>query len=98
LKEHVCAFARQKEERIVLVIVPRFLACLLEDTQAMPLGKETWGDSGIILPGEISGRRFRNIFTGETVGKVSRNGEGLLPLSEVFASFPVAMLEQVQGE
>jgi hypothetical protein len=61
----------------------------------MPLGQEIWGDSGIILPGEIAGKLFRNIFTDEIVGKVGQNGEGLLLLGAVFANFPVAMLEQV---
>lgn len=60
----------------------------------MPLGKEIWGDSGIILPEEISGRRFRNIFTGERVEKAGHYGEYRVPLSEIFANFPVAMLEQ----
>jgi (1->4)-alpha-D-glucan 1-alpha-D-glucosylmutase len=95
LKEHICAFAREHIEQAVLVIVPRFLWRLLRDTEAAPLGEQIWGDSGIILPGEISGKRFRNIFTGEAVEKVNQHGKSLLPLSEVFANFPVAMLERV---
>jgi (1->4)-alpha-D-glucan 1-alpha-D-glucosylmutase len=95
LKDHICAFARQREERLVLVIVPRFLARLLGRTHAMPLGEQVWGDSGIILPEENSGKLFRNIFTDEIVGKVGQDGEGLLYLGAVFANFPVAMLEQV---
>jgi (1->4)-alpha-D-glucan 1-alpha-D-glucosylmutase len=95
LKDHICAFARQREERLVLVIVPRYLARLLGRTHAMPLGEQVWGDSGIILPEENSGKLFRNIFTDEIVGKVGQDGEGLLYLGAVFANFPVAMLEQV---
>jgi hypothetical protein len=49
----------------------------------------------VVLPKEINGGTFRNLFTDEIIGKVKRNGEGLLPLSEVFMNFPVAMLEKV---
>ncbi|OGP94091.1 MAG: malto-oligosyltrehalose synthase [Deltaproteobacteria bacterium RBG_16_47_11] len=95
LKEHVCAFARQKEEKAVLVVVPRFLIRLAKDTDEMPLSEQIWAGAWIIIPEEIGGKEFRNIFTDETVKKVRRNGEALLSLSEVFAHFPVAMLEKI---
>ncbi len=95
LKEYVCAFARQKEEKTVLVIVPRFLTHLIRDTGEVPLGKNVWEESWVVLPKEINGGTFRNLFTDETIEKVKRDGEGLLSLGEVFANFPVAMLEKV---
>jgi len=95
LKEYVCAFARQKEEKTVLVIVPRFLSHLIRDTGEVPLGENVWEESWVVLPKEINGGTFRNLFTDETIEKVKRDGEGLLSLGEVFANFPVAMLEKV---
>ena len=94
LREHFCALARQKEERTVLVVVPRFLTSLVKNADAMPLGEQVWGDSQIVIPEEIAGDEFRNIFTDEIVKKVRRDGEGLLPVGEVLANFPVAMLER----
>jgi (1->4)-alpha-D-glucan 1-alpha-D-glucosylmutase len=95
LKEHVCAFVRKKEEKVVLVIVPRFLSHLLNNMNDMPLGKQIWGESRIVIPDEVPGNQFQNIFTGKTIQGVDQNGQKGLPLSEIFAHFPVAMLEKV---
>jgi len=78
---NVCAFTRRAGEATVLVAVPRLTTQLVK-AGAMPLG-EVWGDDAhLAAPGA-----WRNIFTGAT-------HEGpTLPLREVFASFPVAVLE-----
>jgi len=94
-KEHLCAFAKKREERTVLVLVPRFLTHLIKNTDELPLGEQVWKESWVVLPKEINGGTFRNLFTDETIEKVKRDGEGLLSLGEVFANFPVAMLEEV---
>jgi len=94
LKEHICAFARQREERVVLTVVPRFLSHLGRGVDAMPLGREVWGDSSIVIPSEIDGDEFKNILTGEVLKKIEGEGQGTLPLGEVFAHFPVALLER----
>ena len=93
-KDHVCAFARQGEGKVVLVIAPRFLAHLTQVNET-PLGRKVWGDSSMTMPGEIVAERFSNIFTGERVDVTRRNGENRLMLDQVFANFPVAMLEAV---
>jgi (1->4)-alpha-D-glucan 1-alpha-D-glucosylmutase len=95
LKEHLCAFARRRDEEVVLVLVPRFLTRLVRNPDEMPLGESVWGDSSVILPVEIPGKTFRNIFTGETLQRIEKNGEGTLSLREVFSNFPVAMLEKI---
>jgi (1->4)-alpha-D-glucan 1-alpha-D-glucosylmutase len=95
LNEHVCAFARRKEEKAILIVVPRFLSRLLKSMEDMPLGKQVWGESRIVISDEISGDRFRNILTGQTIQAVGQNGQKVLPLGEIFAHFPVAMLERV---
>ncbi len=92
LKNHVCAFARRGERKVVLVIVPRFLAHLSKVDET-PLGWEVWGDSSITMPSEIVEKRFNNIFTGERVDVTGPDGQNRLMLGEVFANFPVAMLE-----
>ncbi len=94
LKDHVCAFARKGEGKVVLVIVPRFLSHLTQ-AEERPLGMEVWGDSSITMPGEIIEERFRNIFTGEMVDAIGREGKNRLILGQAFANFPVAMLEAI---
>jgi (1->4)-alpha-D-glucan 1-alpha-D-glucosylmutase len=93
-KEHVCAFARQGEGKAVLVIVPRFLTHLIQMDE-LPLGKETWGDSWLVIPHEIAAYQFNNIFSGETIGLVERDGKSMLPLDQIFVNFPVGMLETI---
>jgi (1->4)-alpha-D-glucan 1-alpha-D-glucosylmutase len=95
LNEHLCALARRRGEEVVLVAVPRFLARLEKNPDDMPIGEPVWGNSCVLIPGEIPGKTFRNIFTGETLQRVEKNGEGALPLREVFSNFPVAMLERI---
>jgi (1->4)-alpha-D-glucan 1-alpha-D-glucosylmutase len=94
LKDRVCAFARQGEGKIVLVIVPRFLADLTQ-TDEPPLGRKVWRESSITVPSEIVEERFRNIFTGEIVDATESDGKNRLVLGQVFANFPVALLEAI---
>ncbi len=91
-KDHVCSFSRQREGKTVSVIVPRFLTRLIQDTEERPLGTRVWGNTGVIVPGSV-GKRFFNLFTGETIEAVGEDGKAVLPLPEVFANFPVALLE-----
>lgn len=95
LRDHVCAFARRRGEKVVLVVVPRFLTGLMKSFDEVPLGKQVWGDSRIVIPDEISGDQFRNIFTNEMIEAEIQEGEKVLTLSKVFANFPVAMLEKI---
>ncbi|MDP2968232.1 MAG: malto-oligosyltrehalose synthase [Deltaproteobacteria bacterium] len=95
LRDHVCAFARRRGEKVVLVVVPRFLTGLMKSFDEVPLGKQVWGNSRIVIPDEISGDQFRNIFTNEMIEAEIEEGEKVLTLSKVFANFPVAMLEKI---
>lgn len=92
--KNVCAFARQKQGKTVLIIAPRFLARLIQVDED-PLGEKAWGDSSILLPVEITNGKFWNLFTGETLAVSQHDGEKHLPLSQIFANFPVAMLEAI---
>jgi (1->4)-alpha-D-glucan 1-alpha-D-glucosylmutase len=95
LNKHVCAYARRREGKTILVIVPRFVMTLLRNREGPPLGETTWGDSFIVLPGEIEGERFRNLFTHELVNTEIHNGNRVLPLKRIFAHFCVSLLEML---
>ncbi|MBI5604376.1 MAG: malto-oligosyltrehalose synthase [Deltaproteobacteria bacterium] len=88
---NICAFARQKEDKTALIIVPRLLAGQGLSPEIPPLGK-VWEDSQLFIPDEIAGDHFYNIFTGETAQVVEREGRRTLPLEVVFAFFPLALL------
>ncbi len=92
LKDQVCGFARQRDNKTVLVIVPRFMTQVSHFTVEVPFGEKVWGKTGILLPDEISGNIFTNVLTGEKVKAVRRAENRVLALADVFSCFPVAML------
>lgn len=87
-REHVVAFARRYQQSAALVAVPRLNFTLLNGEPRLARA-EDWGDTRLRVPQGFSGRQFQNALTGESV-TIQNNGE--LLCSEVFASFPVALL------
>ena len=90
--EHVFAFLRRLGERWAVAAVPRLVAKLLLGVGGLPLGPGVWGDTMLVLPGVRPRERCRNIFTGEVHDPSERDGQTVLPLADVFAHFPVAVL------
>jgi (1->4)-alpha-D-glucan 1-alpha-D-glucosylmutase len=102
-ERHVVAFARRQGEESLIAVAGRLfvgLATTAESEAAqqaashwLPLGEAVWGDTAVTLPdwaGE-EGARWENILTGETLTVRS----GGLPMAELFASFPGAVLRRV---
>ncbi|HEX5872220.1 MAG TPA: hypothetical protein VFY65_17450 [Longimicrobium sp.] len=88
--EHVVSFARTGNGAAVIVAVPRLVATLTRDRDyALPQAAD-WKGTRIVLPADVAGR-YRNVLTGEELHPTSRG----LDLTEVFASFPVALLERI---
>ncbi len=79
--------------RVPQMIAATFFSWLTQLPEGPPIGEEVWQDSCLILPDGTAGQRYRNIFTGEIAAAVEREGAMVLPVSKVFASFPVALLE-----
>ncbi|HEU0300656.1 MAG TPA: hypothetical protein VFR37_14395, partial [Longimicrobium sp.] len=88
--EHVVAFARTAEGAAAIAAVPRLVATLTRGRGfAIPEAADRRG-TRIPLPDDLAGR-YRNAFTGEEL----RAGEHGLDASELFADFPVALLERL---
>jgi (1->4)-alpha-D-glucan 1-alpha-D-glucosylmutase len=68
-------------------VMPRFACTLMRGKPELPLGP-AWGSDQLRLPGEF-GTRYRDVFSGESVAVSEQRN---LPLSAVFATFPVALL------
>jgi (1->4)-alpha-D-glucan 1-alpha-D-glucosylmutase len=92
---NVCSFSRKSGDSIALVVAPRFFTRLIQQPESLPLGKDVWQDSFVILPFEEAGMKYRNIFTGETVTIVKHTESTVLYVSEILAHFPVALLERI---
>jgi maltooligosyltrehalose synthase len=76
--------------------VPRLLTQLIPGIGDLPLGTDVWQDTILLLPRFRPQQRLRNVFTGEVHSALERGGEVVLPLAEVFANFPVALLLAVE--
>jgi (1->4)-alpha-D-glucan 1-alpha-D-glucosylmutase len=87
-QEHVIAFQRRDPAtgRSAVAVLPRFACTLMKGKVQLPLG-EAWGKDRLLLPGS-QGTRYRNVFTDESVS-VTEDG---LPLSSIFATYPVTLL------
>lgn len=95
-KDRVVAFARRLEDVWALVAVPRLLAGLVRGERP-PLGPRVWGESFLILHQDAP-LSWHNVLTEENL-KVSRKAAlNTLPLGQVFASFPVALLTGVSDK
>jgi (1->4)-alpha-D-glucan 1-alpha-D-glucosylmutase len=82
--EGAVAFARVHEGEAVVAVTGRHFLGLGEDA-ARPVGA-VWTDTRVVLPPSVPGRRWRNVLTDTTLEGHS------LPLREVLASLPVALL------
>jgi (1->4)-alpha-D-glucan 1-alpha-D-glucosylmutase len=94
--DRVIAFARRRQGRTAIVIVPRQVAGLINaaavtdasasgENDPPPIGPQIWGDTHVLLPGD-GGGKYRNVFTGEILDL-----EGRIDVSQALADFPVAL-------
>lgn len=89
---HACAFARCCGNRTVVALVPRLYTRLLGDRYALPLGSPVWGDTTLQLPEDLAGKTWHNVLTGERHGAADE-----LPLAQLLACFPLALLTSESG-
>jgi (1->4)-alpha-D-glucan 1-alpha-D-glucosylmutase len=90
----VVSFLRRLDYTAVLVAVPRLLIGLGLKNGQPPIG-EIWSDTILMLPDSEISASFRNVFTGETVTAGRREGQATLIAAEVFARFPMALLQRI---
>jgi (1->4)-alpha-D-glucan 1-alpha-D-glucosylmutase len=97
-RDHVCAFVRQADEEVVLIAVPRLVVRLANGIEQPPMGAAVWETTRLLLPPALTGRRFRNIFTGEVLTADMQDGASGLRLSALLGAFPVTLLECCPAE
>lgn len=91
---HVCAFARRREDEMMVVAGPVLVGRLWPQPGDRPPLGSAWRNSEVELPRGTGGRMFLNALTGSEVAPVSSGGRGAprLEASALFAKFPVAVL------
>jgi (1->4)-alpha-D-glucan 1-alpha-D-glucosylmutase len=97
LGKHLCAFARRREGRAALTVVPRLAAGLTDNGARPPLGPEVWGDTWVALPAGLPQGPFINLFTGARVSLANTAVGPALLAGGVLAEFPVALLVTPDG-
>ncbi len=90
-QQHVVAFVRHHEGRVLLVVVPRLATALAGE--ALPVGADVWGATSMALPAEFARLDYRNLVTGAAVAAV----DGRLRLADVLSACPVALLAAGPG-
>jgi len=91
---NICAFARRAGGRSVIAVVPRLIASLAPELDQAPLGERCWLGTFLRLP-EGGAGSYRNVLTGESLESVEQEGGPMLSLAQIFASAPVALLENI---
>jgi (1->4)-alpha-D-glucan 1-alpha-D-glucosylmutase len=97
LKDHAIAFARWHASGAAIVVVPRLVAALSEPEAAMPVGDDVWAETRVMLPEELSGRRYRDVLTG-VEHSVLREERRDFRLADLLGTLPCALLERVDAE
>jgi (1->4)-alpha-D-glucan 1-alpha-D-glucosylmutase len=87
-KDQVFGFVRARDGRKAAAIVPRFVSRLAPTTAHVPTGR-VWEETVLRLPATAGAVRWRNVFTGEVL---TPSPEATLPMADVLAHFPVALL------
>ena len=96
VEEHVFAFARQRGSEWVILVVPRLVS---EIAAAGTLSSfaQAWGSAAISLP-ELAPDVWRSVLTGENLATSSSAQAKALPLRDLFAHFPVALLSAERAD
>jgi len=81
---HVVAFAREHQGKYLVVVVPRWSHCLLENGVFPQINAQVWGDTRVTLPFAATTQKWKGLFH---TGAVTPNKE--LPLSTALGDFPV---------
>jgi (1->4)-alpha-D-glucan 1-alpha-D-glucosylmutase len=82
-KESVIAFARRLGDQWALTVVPRFLTGLIDENE-LPLGKNVWKDTRILMPEKVP--VWEDVFTGKRL-----KGSSALRVGELLSAFPAAL-------
>ncbi len=94
-QEHLCVFLRRQGPDEIIAAAPRLVCKLTGGRERAPIGKKVWQNTFISLPAAKVGTRFHNVFTGREISVAQAGDDVGLWACDVFAEFPVALLETV---
>jgi (1->4)-alpha-D-glucan 1-alpha-D-glucosylmutase len=89
--EQLCAFVRRTREAVVAMVAPRLTTALVPELGMPPLGATVWRDTHVVLPDDLAGGSWQDLFSGQIHG--ASPGVRTLHLDQVLERFPVALLK-----
>jgi (1->4)-alpha-D-glucan 1-alpha-D-glucosylmutase len=93
-RNHICAFAREKNDQAIVVVAPRLYLTLMQGKKDLPLTDTVWQDTEVRLPNHFIGMRLRNIFSDEPEHIIEpKNGRPVLAVGRLLRFWPVALLK-----
>ncbi|MDW7771984.1 MAG: malto-oligosyltrehalose synthase [Desulfobulbaceae bacterium] len=91
--DHICAFARKFEDRVIIAVAPRLYCRLMQGRPDPPLGETVWQQTAVKVPEYMAGMQLRNVYSNETV-TLSGSGEGnVLKVADLLRAWPIALLQ-----
>ena len=88
----VVALRRAMTGEAMVAVAPRLMTQLSPEGEP-PLG-DVWEDTALAMR-DPAGTRYRDILTDREVAVIERDGTPVLPLREVYATLPVALLARI---
>jgi len=89
---HLVAFARKTAGEVLIVLAPRLVTWLAAPYQPLPVGRQVWNDTAVILPATLSRLRYQDLFTRQEFQPRPREPQAKLLAGDVLSRCPVAML------
>jgi (1->4)-alpha-D-glucan 1-alpha-D-glucosylmutase len=92
-KRNVIAFLRSTNERVLIVLTPRFFCEITGQGRCVPVGEEIWADTAVELDSSTRfEKRLTNILTGEILSAQRYEGSCRINVADAFSSLPYAIL------
>jgi (1->4)-alpha-D-glucan 1-alpha-D-glucosylmutase len=88
--DHVVAFARHDDSGTLLVVAPRLVVPLVTEERPLPIGRDAWATTRVVLPPAARAVRYRHVFTGEWCETTADQSN--LPIASALRTCPVALL------
>ncbi|MGD0075848.1 MAG: malto-oligosyltrehalose synthase [Candidatus Binataceae bacterium] len=88
---NVISFARRSGSQQVIIAAGRFFMSLGVTANSFP-DRDQWANTTLAMPPDFACERYTNLFTDCKVDSRLRNGARHVPMDELFAHMPVAML------
>jgi len=89
-RNHIICFARRLGNSWAITVLPRFLTAIIGQEE-LPLGKEVWSDTRILLA-DGAPLSWKDAITGEVL-----EGEKFFEAGRIFEHFPVALLMNTEA-